>query len=337
MKRCFWYHKKILITGGAGFIGSNLAKNLVNNGSIVTIVDNLERGKLEYIKDIENEIKFIKLDLSDEYSCGKLFEDKYDIVIHLASKVGGIGFYLSNPYSVMNTMIKVDSNILNNVIRSKIKYYFYASSAHVYPKELQQSADSLPIFEDQDFPSNPELSYGWAKLVGEKQIQYAAEENPFLKFAIGRYVGIYGPNQDYDLKTGSVIPVFINRVINYPTVPFTIWGTGQETRSYCYIEDAIECTKLMVEKLDKLSKVGPLNIGKKEKVKIQNIAQKIIKISGKNIPISYDKTKETKIWGQWCDCSKAYDVLGGWQANVSFEDGLLKVYHDIQRRIKDAK
>jgi len=124
MKRCFWYHKKILITGGAGFIGSNLAKNLVNNGSIVTIVDNLERGKLEYIKDIENEIKFIKLDLSDEYSCGKLFEDKYDIVIHLASKVGGIGFYLSNPYSVMNTMIKVDSNIL----KSSVTLIIYDSS-----------------------------------------------------------------------------------------------------------------------------------------------------------------------------------------------------------------
>jgi len=329
----FWKNKNILITGGAGFIGSNLAKNLILEDSEIIIVDNFERGKMEFIEDIYELITLYVGDLKNKSFCNKVFSNDIDIVIHMASKVGGIGYYTNKPYEVINEMLQIDSNILECVLKNNIKRYFYASSAHVYPIGLQGTPDSVAITENQAYPANPELSYGWAKLVAEKQIEYACKENPNLRVAIARYIGIFGENQDYALDTGSVIPVFTNRAINYPTIPFNIWGTGQETRSYCFVDDAIDCTKLMLEKLEEKQLVGPLNVGKQERITIENIAKKVIEISEKDVKINFDKTRATLIWGQWCDCSLAKKELNGWEAKISFEKGLQRVYKDIARRI----
>jgi UDP-glucose 4-epimerase len=330
----FWKNKKILITGGAGFIGSHLADNLVSLGSDVTIVDNLERGSWKAIEKLASKITFLKNDLSKKEHCKKVFSHEYDVVIHMASKVGGIGYYTSKPFEVIQKMLQVDSNVLESVIEKKIPRYFYASSAHVYPIELQGSPESLAIKETQAYPANPELSYGWAKLIAEKQIQYVTQQYPNLRVAIARYIGIYGPGQDYELETGSVIPVFTHRAIKHPEIPFSVWGTGKETRSYCFIDDAVDCTKLMIEKMEEKKVVGPFNVGKQERVSIADIAEKIINISKKDIKIEYDVTKETKIWGQLCDCSLAKLELDGWVANTSFEDGLKKVYLDIMERMQ---
>tara|TARA_B100001094_G_C18195396_1_gene810404 strand:- start:6149 stop:7150 length:1002 start_codon:yes stop_codon:yes gene_type:complete len=331
----FWKNKSILITGGAGFIGSHLARDLIREDCQVTIVDNLERGTIGSLDGIFDKVTFMNLDLSLEKECDTAFLDDYDVVIHMASKVGGIGYYTSRPYEVIQKMSKVDTNVLERVLRQDIPpLYFYASSAHVYPIELQGSPDSEAITEEQAYPANPELSYGWAKLLAEKQILCAAQENPDFFAAIGRYIGIFGPGQDYKLDTGSVIPVFTHRAVKYPKIPFSVWGTGQETRSYCYIDDAVDCTKLMIEKMQTKNIIGPLNVGKEERIKIEDIAKNIIDISGKEINIEYDTTKETKIWGQWCDCSAASKELDGWKAKVSFKEGLEKVYLDITERIK---
>jgi len=331
----FWHSKEVLITGAAGFIGSNLAEDLLGEGARLTLVDNLERGKVEYIEHILGEVEFIVEDLRNEEFCNKICEGK-DIVIHLASKVGGIGYYTSKPYQVINANTQIDSNVLNAVIANGINYYCYASSAHVYPIELQGTADSPLILEAEAYPANPELSYGWAKLVAEKQIEYACVENPNLNVAIARYIGIYGKNQDYGLDTGSVIPVFCNRAITYPDINFNVWGTGQETRSYCYIQDAIDGTKLMIENLLNKQIVGPYNVGQQSRITIEDIAHLVINTSGKDIPIEFDKTKETLIWGQWCDCSKIKQEIG-WEATTPLAEGLLSVYSDVERRLKNEK
>jgi nucleoside-diphosphate-sugar epimerase len=319
----------ILITGGAGFIGSHLTKRLVNKGYKVTVIDNLERGKLEFLP---SNISFHKLDLRDYESVKDLFKNQ-DCVIHLASKVGGIGTYLSQPYEVMKSNISMDSNVLRGIIENKINKYFYASSAHIYPKELQTVADSPMIKENQAYPSNPELTYGWAKLIGEIAIESAIKEYPFIKAAIARFIGIYGPNQDFNLSTGSVIPVFSHRAIKYPEIPFNIWGTGKETRSYCYIEDALDAIETMIDTLDEKQLVGPYNVGKNERVTISDIAETVVSISNKDINIEYDTTKNTVIWGQWCDCSMIKNDLG-WEAKTSLREGLENVYNDIKFRLQ---
>jgi len=334
-KMSWWKNKKVLITGGCGFIGSAVAKQLVEDESDVHIIDNLERGKVENIDSIFKKIQFYGFDIRN-YDVLNAWVGiiNPDIVIHMASKVGGIGVYLEKPHEIMNENMHIDRNILNTVLRHQIPYYFYASSAHVYPLKYQLEPNSPLIPEEAAYPADPELSYGWAKLIAEKQLTYAVQEHSFFKVAMARFIGIYGPNQDIGLKTGSVIPVFSHRALKHPEVGFNVWGTGEETRSYCFIEDTVECIKVMVEALDNENLVGPYNVGKQERAKIKEIAEKIIEISGKDIQIEYDATKETTIWGQICDCSAIKNDLG-WEAATTFEDGLRIVYEDVEKRINE--
>ena len=322
---------KILVTGGAGFIGSHFVKRMVNKGYEITVIDNLERGKFEFLESVISKITLVKADLKDYESVKKYFKGQ-DCVVHLASKVGGIGTYTSKPYDIMSSNITIDSNVLKAVIENKISKYFYASSAHIYPKSLQTTNNSPLIHEDQAYPADPELSYGWAKLMGELSIQSATKEYSFLNAAIARFIGIYGPDQDFELKTGSVIPVFSHRAIKYPEVDFSVWGTGKETRSYCYIEDTLDCMELMIDKMNSLNLVGPLNVGKEERVSIAEIAEIVVDISEKNIQVEYDTSKNTVIWGQWCDCKKAKELLG-WEAKTSLKEGIKIVYNNIKNRI----
>jgi nucleoside-diphosphate-sugar epimerase len=332
----FWAKKKVTITGGAGFIGSHLAQNLVYEGAYLKIVDNLERGKIEYIRPFLDDIEFIKGDVRILDTCYEICSGA-DIVIHLASKVGGIGYYLQKPGEVITQNVTMDTNMVKAVLKKKVSKYFYASSAHVYPIQLQQRPNSDAIKEDQVLPANPELSYGWAKLFAEKQLEYLIKERGLsTKFAIARFIGIYGQNQDIGLDTGSVIPVFCRRAVEFPSnKPFIIWGTGKETRSYCFIDDAIDCIKRMIIKLDSESLVGPLNVGKEETNSIIELAEKIIHISGKRINIEFDDSKKTLIWGQWCDCSKARQELDGWHASTPLKIGLKHVYDNVKKRIKE--
>ena len=326
--------KKILVTGAAGFIGSHLVKRLVERGHEVTAIDNLERGKVDFVENIKP-LKLVVCDLTDYETMQQFFEDK-DVVIHLASKVGGIGVYLDKPYDVMKTNMEMDANVLKAILHYKIDTYFYASSAHIYPKELQMIADSPMIKESDAYPANPELTYGWAKLIGEKSIEAALVENDWLKAAIARFIGIYGPNQDFGLETGSVIPVFTHSALKYPEIPFSVWGTGKETRSYCYIDDALDCIEKMIEAMDTKQLVGPYNVGRGDRISIEDIAKTVVEVSGKDIDIEWDTTKKTVIWGQWCDVDKAKDELG-WEAKVTLKEGLKKVYEDIKNRIQNEE
>lgn len=329
----YWKNKKVLITGGAGLIGSALATNLVGLGARIIILDDLSRGKKEFLKDIAANITFIKVDLTNIDHCMVHIKD-VDIVVHMASKVGGIKVYTDFPYSIMNDNITIDSNVIRACLRNKIAKFFYASSAHVYPIALQNNKEERPLIKEEDaYPADPLLTYGWAKLISEQQLLNAAEEFDNFSVAIARYIGIYGLNQDYGLQTGSVIPVFSHRAIKYPEVDFTIWGNGEETRSYCFIQDAVECTKLMIEKMEDHNIVGPYNVGSSDIIKIKDIAQKIVSISKKEIDLKLDLTQKAKILSQWCDCSKIYNELG-WKATTSFDQGLQIVYNDVKVRLE---
>lgn len=156
----------------------------------------------------------------------------------------------------------IDYNVWAPVEAHETPYYLFASSAHVYPIDLQMTPDAPPIIEAQAYPANPELSYGWAKLMGEKLILYSIEQGCTTCAAIPRLIGAYGPNQDLELATGSAIPVFCRRAIEYPKrSPFVVLGTGDETRSFHFISDTVDALLLAVEKLTDHKVLGPFNLG----------------------------------------------------------------------------
>lgn len=328
----FWKGRKVLITGGSGFIGSNLAARLVALGSSVRVADNLERGRLEFLQSVLDRIEFLQLDLRDCSSCQRACAAQ-DVVFHLASKVGGISYYLEQPGKVMAQNLLLDINMWQAAQRAGVQFYLYTSSAHVYPRGLQGSPDSSLLREEDAYPADPELSYGWAKLMGERLIEYQVAEGSPLRAAIVRLIGVYGPHQDVDLATGSALPVFIRRAIEYPRTPFVVFSSGRETRSYCYVDDVVEAMLRCVEKTQLQPVVGPLNIGREERATIGELAETIVAISGKDIKIQYDASRPTVIWGQTLDCSKARKLLERWQPKIPLAEGLRRTYADIASRL----
>ena len=323
---------RCIVTGGAGFIGSNLIPVLLARAANVVAVDNLERGRLSFLDPVKERITFLQRDLRDRTQCADLFRDA-DVVFHLASKVGGIGYYVSRPHEVLFESCRIDAHVWEASLAGGVRRFLYASSAHVYPEHLQQSPDAPAIEERQAFPANPALSYGWGKLTGEKLLLAAVDEGQPVRVSIPRIVGAYGRHQDIKLDTGSAIPVFVRRALEYPKVPFLVWGTGRETRSYCFVGDVVEAMVRSVELLEEQKVVGPFNLGSASRVTIGELAQQAVAVSGRDIPISFDSSKTTLLWGQACDCSLATQLLGGWTASTSLSVGMREVADDIRQRL----
>jgi nucleoside-diphosphate-sugar epimerase len=332
----FWHGKKALVTGGCGFIGTFLVRSLIEAGATVRVADNLERGTVDALGSAAGKVELLEVDLR-EPGVARRACDGMDVVIHLASKVGGIGYYLKYPWDVMHSNLTMDGNVLSALVDADVPYYFYASSAHIYPLELQLEIQAPLIREDQAFPANPSLSYGWAKLMGEVGITAALAEGHPFRAAIARIVGAYGPGQDFQPATGSAIPVFCYRAVRYPELtPFRVLGSGRETRTYCYIDDVVRAILLSVKKLEDSPQVGPFNLGTSDLVTISEIAETIIAISGKDIEVSYDTSHPTKIWGQATDITLAATLLDGWKPRVALRDGLRVCYEDVKSRLAPA-
>ncbi|MBI3879524.1 MAG: SDR family NAD(P)-dependent oxidoreductase [Verrucomicrobia bacterium] len=332
----FWKNKKVLITGGAGFIGSNLMRRLLDEGASIRAVDNLERGRLEWLKPMLARVDFRQCDLR-RYEQALDAVRGVDVTFHLASKVGGIKVYLDYAGTVLNQNLLMDQNIFAAIVETKMPSLFYASTSHVYPEGLQQSPDARPLVEADAHPASPGLSYGWGKLLGEITLQGMAKEHDWLRVSMARIVGAYGPNQDIDIATGSVIPVFCHRAIQWPAgAPFRILGTGAETRSYCFVADIVDGLMRSVEAQTRMKVVGPFNLGAEGRVTIREIGERIVKISGKEIPLAFDESAKTMIWGQAVDCALARKLLDGWTPKTDFDTGLRHTYQHIEQRLAAA-
>ena len=329
----FWQGKRVLVTGGCGFIGTFLVRRLIDAGAKVRVADNLERGRPDTLEPYRSAIDLQVVDLRDKALASKACQEM-DVVFHLASKVGGIGYYLKYPLDVLHSNLAMDSHVLDGALAAKVPYYFYASSAHVYPIELQQDVAAPPIKESQAYPANPGLSYGWAKLIGEQGIAAAHAEGRPLRSAVARIVGAYGPGQDFGLDTGSAIPVFCHRAARYPELaPFRVLGSGRETRTYCYVDDVVDAIVTSVEMLEKVERVEPFNLGTDELTSIGEIAETIVAISDKPIEIQFETSHPTKIWGQAPAIALAAKVLEGWKPRTALQEGLRICFDDVNARL----
>ena len=332
-----WQGRAVTITGGCGFIGSNLARELLARGAVVRLVDNLERGQLSFIEDFRNQVEFVQADLREAQAAREAVRGA-DTVFHLAAQVGGIKVYQDKAGSVLNNNLLIDQNIFAAIVAMKCPRVFYASSAHVYPRQLQQSPDAPALKEADAEPADPILTYGWGKRLGEITLLALAAEFPWMQLSIARIMGAYGYNQDFALETGSAIPVFAHRAAIWPVgAPFRLWGTGRETRSFVFITDVVDGMLRSVEALSEQRIVGPFNLAAEGRVTIAELAETIIRLSGKAIPIEYVPGAPTAIWGQAADTALAARLLHGWHARVSLAEGLRLSYAHVGRRLDCAK
>jgi len=312
--------ERILITGGGGFIGSHLARYLLQQGNFVRVAD---INFSDYIKERYYTEK-LKLDLKNWENC--LIATKgIDKVYNLAANMGGIRFITAVGAEVMHDNVLINTHMLEASRQNKVKRYLFSSSACVYPTYKQTCPNVKGLKEEDANPADPDNFYGWEKLYTEKMCE-AYQRNHGMDIRIVRYHNVYGPEGTYKggrEKSPAALCRKVAEAHNPGTI--TIWGDGKQTRSYCYIDDAIRGTVMLMESdWDK-----PINIGSDRLVTIDELADIIIKISGKNIVKKYDPTAPQGVRGRNADISLARKVLG-WEPGVTLEEGLTRTYKWIE-------
>jgi len=253
--------KTFLVTGGTGFIGSNICQLLVNANHSVKIFDNNSRGSISKIKKIKRKIKFIKGDIRNKESLKRALKNT-DAVIHLAY-INGTKYFYSNPVLILDIAIKGILNIIEACIKNRVKELYLASSSEVYQTPQKIPTDELEPLKIPDI-FNPRYSYGGGKILTELMgVHYGKKY--FKKLIIFRPHNVYGP----DMGSDHVIPEFIKRFKTLKRKKFKIQGTGNEIRSFIYIEDFIDAFELILKKGKHLN---IYNIGTSEKIKIKELA-----------------------------------------------------------------
>ncbi len=305
--------KTFLVTGGTGFVGSNISRLLIKKKYNVKIFDNNSRGSISKIKDFKNKVKFIKGDVRDKKALNKALK-KTNAVVHLAY-VNGTKMFYNEPVKILDIAVKGILNVLECCIENNIKELYLASSSEVY-----QTPNKIPTDENETLKIpdifNPRYSYGGGKILTELMgVHYGKKY--FKKLVIFRPHNVYGPNMGNE----HVIPELIARFkkIKKNKNKLTIKGNGEETRSFIYIDDFIDAFDLILKKGKHLN---IYNIGTEEKIKINLLAHIISKFFNKKISINKKKIAKGSTKNRCPDITKIKKL--GFKKKHKLKSGLLK-------------
>lgn len=311
----FWKNKKVLVTGGAGFIGSHVVEKLILKGTEVFVLDNLQNGKLENLKKVEKKYVFIKGDCADSKIAEESCKDK-DVVMNLAARVGGIEYNRTHQATMLRDNLLIGTVMLEAARKMNVGRFLVISSACVYPRNC-----SVPTPESEGFMDEPEPTnggYGWAKRMSELAGKYYQEEFG-MKISIVRPYNCYGPRDHFAPETSHVIPALIKRIFDGEN-PVNVWGSGNQSRAFLYVEDLAEG---MISAIEKYPVPDAVNLGTDEEITIKNLVNEILKISKINAKIVFDTSKPDGSPRRNSDNTKAIDKLG-FKAKINLDQGLAK-------------
>jgi nucleoside-diphosphate-sugar epimerase len=319
--------KKILVLGGGGFIGSHLVKKFKNEGHWVRVVDLKKPDFSESPAD-----SFYIGDLRRQENYPYIFDTQFDEVYQLAADMGGAGYIFTGEHDadIMHNSAMINLNVAEWAHRKKAKKIFYSSSACMYPAYNQEDPDNPKCSEDSAYPAAPDSEYGWEKLFSER-LFLAYARNHGLNVRIARYHNIFGPEGTWQGGKEKAPAAMCRKVAQAENgTNIEVWGDGQQTRSFLYIDECVEATCRLMDS----DFTGPVNIGSEEMIKINDLAQMVIDISGKNLTIN-NISGPVGVRGRNSD-NKLYAEKIGWEPSQSLRDGIVKTYEWINKQVEDS-
>jgi len=325
-----WDDSTVLITGGAGFIGSFLAERLVEEGSDVVVADDFSRGGLENIDHILGSVDLVPVDLTTREGCVRAV-DGVDHVFHLAASVGGIHYIQRENVGGLTPSVLMNQHILEAARTADVDRFFFASSACIY---RQEHDDLNPFSEDQAIPANPHSTYGWAKVLGEIACD-AYQQDTDLDTASARIFNCYGPRETLDPDSAHVIPSLCRKVIEEPDGgSIELFGDGTQERGFIYVTDLVDG---MLNTIERKADGDPINLGNsKEVVSMNELAEQIISLSNKDISIEHNLSKPTGTDKYACDMTRMKTELD-WEPDTPLNEGLRRVYEYAQAELDGTK
>ncbi len=309
-----WNNTKILVTGGASFIGSHLVEHLVKKGAKVRVADNLSSGKLSNLGKVIDEIEFMQGNLKELQFSSKA-SNRCQIIFHLAADHGGRGYIATHPANCVTNM-SLDNIVFEAAQKNGVERITFASSACTYPTDIQQRKILLKedmVSFDKRGGAFADEEYGWAKLMGELSLK-AYHKQHQIKTSSVRIFTAYGPREN---ESHAIIALIAKAYIQQN--PFEIWGTGEQSRNFTFVEDIVRNLLLSCEHIEDGSAV---NAGTSDFISLTKAAETVFEIMDwKPAQIRHLKDKPVGVLHRAADISYAKSTTG-WQPAYSLEKGL---------------
>jgi len=320
--------KTALVCGGGGFIGAHLVKRLKREGFWVRAVD------LKFPQFSETDADdFIVADLRDPVSCRNVVDRRFDEIYQLAADMGGAGYIFTGEHDadIIHNSAMINLNMLEACKNRNNKRIFYSSSACMYPEFNQEDPNDPLTREDSAYPAAPDSEYGWEKLFSER-LYLSFQRNYGIEARVARYHNIFGPEGAWNDGKEKAPAALCRKVAEVASGDkIEIWGDGEQTRSFLYIDECLEATI----RLTRSDFTGPVNIGSEEMVTINKLATMIARIAGKEIGLEHIPGP-LGVRGRNSDNNLIGEKLG-WKPNEMLEAGLQKTYPWIEQQVIQAK